>query len=100
MGPTFVLKTYSKEFRASGFDLSPLLLSTQLNLRLLRLNSTLMMRGCGTGMLVAGSNVFNVDKLVDLKVQNNNFSMRWVLSGVLDTVKKQVTPASLELVTT
>ena len=72
MGPTFVLKTYFKEFRASGFNLSPLLLSTQLNLRLLGLNSTLMMRGSGTGIWVAGSNVSNADKLVHLKVDQTN----------------------------
>ena len=41
----------------------------------------------GTGMLVAGSNVvFNMEPLVDLKVQTNVFSMSWVLSGVPDTV--------------
>ena len=34
-------------------------------------------------MFVASSNVFNVDKLVHLKVQNNYFSMEWVLGGVL-----------------
>ena len=68
MGPTFVLKKSFKAFRASWLVLSPLLLFTQLNLKLLRLKCTLLMWGSGTGMLVAGSNVFNVEPLVDLKV--------------------------------